>query len=71
MRRAPAGQSAERGGTREKACFAGIAAHGWCQTVTYHPDSHYWPMQGAETGLYLTLAAGLGALCFWRVRRLS
>jgi len=28
-------------------------------------------MQGAETGLYLTLAAGLGALCFWRVRRLS
>ncbi|SNQ47386.1 conserved membrane hypothetical protein [Frankia canadensis] len=58
-------------GTREKACFAAIAQRGWQQKVTYHPDSHYWPLQGAETGLYLALTTLLAALCFWRIRRLS
>ena len=36
---------------------------------TYQPASHYWPLQWYETGIYLALAAVLGAACFWRIRR--
>jgi hypothetical protein len=39
------------------------------QLVTYQPESRFWPLQGAETGIYLVLAAGLGALCTWQIRR--
>ena len=39
------------------------------QLITYQPESRFWPLQGAETGIYLILAAGLGALCTWQVRR--
>ncbi|WP_018565821.1 ABC transporter permease [Streptomyces sp. PsTaAH-124] len=47
-----------------------LAAHGrtghWAD---YHPASHLWPLQWAETGLCLVLAAALTALCVWWVRR--
>jgi hypothetical protein len=40
--------------------------------VSYQPVSHYWPLQLAETGLFLALALALAGLCFWRLgRRLS
>jgi hypothetical protein len=39
------------------------------QLVSYQPASRFWPLQWAETGLFLALAAGLGALCIWRIRR--
>jgi len=39
------------------------------QLLTYQPQGRFWPLQGAETGIYLILAAGLGALCTWRIRR--
>jgi ABC-type transport system involved in multi-copper enzyme maturation permease subunit len=38
------------------------------QLVTYQPQGRFWPLQGAETGIYLVLAAGLGVLCTWRIR---
>ena len=39
------------------------------QLISYQPASRFWPLQGAETGIYLVLAAGLGALCTWQIRR--
>jgi hypothetical protein len=38
--------------------------------VTYQPAGRYWPLQGAETGIYLVLALGLVGYCFRRIRRL-
>jgi ABC-type transport system involved in multi-copper enzyme maturation permease subunit len=39
------------------------------QLITYQPASRYWPMQWLELAIYLVLAAGLGALCTWQIRR--
>jgi len=39
------------------------------QLISYQPASRFWPLQFAETGVYLVLAAGLGALCTWQIRR--
>jgi ABC-type transport system involved in multi-copper enzyme maturation permease subunit len=38
--------------------------------VAYQPDSRYWPLQGAETGIYLVLSLALIGYCFRRIRRL-
>jgi hypothetical protein len=46
-----------------------LALHGIKIAVSYQPASHYWELQSAEMGLYLVLAAGLGGLCYWAVRR--
>ena len=49
-----------------------LASHGIRVVVSYQPVSHYWPLQLAETGLFLALALALAGLCFWRLgRRLS
>jgi hypothetical protein len=45
--------------------------HGIRLAVTYQPASRYWAFQWLETGISLLLAAGLGGLCYWRVRRLA
>ena len=61
--------SAKGGGDRFSqtgACLAGYDLH---ETVTYQPASHYWPLQWLETGIFLTAAAALSGLCFWRIRR--
>jgi hypothetical protein len=46
-----------------------LARHGVRIVVSYQPASRYWELQSAETALYLVLAAGLGGLCYWAVRR--
>ena len=46
-----------------------ITQHGYMYWVSYQPASRFWPLQFIETGIYLVLAAGLGWLCVWRVRR--
>jgi hypothetical protein len=43
--------------------------HGIRMSVTYQPASRYWEFQWLETGTFLVLAAGLGGVCYWRVRR--
>ena len=48
-----------------------LASHGIRMAVTYQPASRYWALQWLETGIFVILAAGLGALCYWRVRRLT
>ena len=51
------------------ACVAQLDSLGYQQQVTYLPASRFWPLQWAETGLFLGLSALLGAFCFRRVRR--
>ncbi|MEV1020551.1 hypothetical protein [Streptomyces sp. NPDC050264] len=37
--------------------------------VTYHPSSHYWPLQLAESAAVLTIAGAAVAATFWLLRR--
>lgn len=49
-----------------------LDGHGVKESVTYQPASRYWPLQLAETGLFLALALALAGHCFRRLsRRLS
>ena len=47
-----------------------LASQGIRLGVTYQPASRYWPLQGAETGIYLVLSLALIGCCFRRIRRL-
>jgi hypothetical protein len=46
-----------------------LASHGVAIAVTYQPASRFWPIQWAETGMYLALVALLAGFCYWRVGR--
>lgn len=46
-----------------------LASHGIRVAVSYQPVSRYWPLQFAETGLFLALALALAWYCFWRLNR--
>jgi ABC transporter family protein len=49
-----------------------LASHGIRVAVSYLPVSRYWPLQFAESGLFLALALALAWYCLWRLnRRLS
>jgi ABC-type transport system involved in multi-copper enzyme maturation permease subunit len=57
---------------RLDSCFAKLTDEGYRQRLVYQPRDHFWPLQWAETGLYLAASAGLAALSFrWTRRRLS
>jgi ABC-2 family transporter protein len=60
-------QFLERGNTTD--FLSCLGRDGMSFAVSYQPMSRYWELQSAETGLYLVLAAGLGGLCYWMVRR--
>lgn len=57
------------GPPNESACRAAVNALHLRQLVTYQPASRFWPLQWLEMGIYLVLAALLGLVCTWRVRR--
>jgi hypothetical protein len=64
--------AAPDGGDKLQSCFARLTAEGYHQRITYQPESHFWPLQLAETGLFLALSALLAWFSFWWVRnRLS
>jgi ABC-type transport system involved in multi-copper enzyme maturation permease subunit len=46
-----------------------LANHGIRVAVSYQPVSHYWPLQLAETALFLVLALALAGYCYWRLGR--
>ncbi|NEB18132.1 transporter [Streptomyces coelicoflavus] len=50
-------------------CVADLGALGYKQQVTYQPADNFWPLQWAETGLYLGLALALTGFCAWWIRR--
>jgi hypothetical protein len=54
------------------ACLDRLTAEGYRQRLVYQPASHFWSLQWAETGLYLSLSGLLTGFCFrWTRRRLS
>ena len=46
-----------------------LAGRGYRQLVTYQPASRFWAFQWYETAIFVALAAGLAAFCFWWIRR--
>jgi hypothetical protein len=50
------------------ACLARLAAEGYRQRVVYQPADRFWPLQWAETALFLALSGLLTALSFWWLR---
>jgi ABC-2 family transporter protein len=57
------------GNSPPDACNAWLNTLHLRQLVTYQPASRFWPLQFIETGIYVVLAAGLGWVCVWRIRR--
>jgi ABC-type transport system involved in multi-copper enzyme maturation permease subunit len=52
-----------------EACFTRLASEGYRQRVVYQPASHFWPMQWAETALFVAVSGLLTWFCFWWTRR--
>jgi hypothetical protein len=52
-----------------RACEQWIESLGLRQDLTFHPDSHFWPLQLVETGILLAAAVILTGFCFWWLRR--
>ena len=48
-------------------CLTRLNDEGYRQHVVYQPKSHFWPLQWAETGLYLAASGVLAGLSFWWV----
>lgn len=54
---------------RTDTCLAQLGAAGYRQKLVYQPASRFWPLQWAETGLFLALAGLLAWFSFRRLRR--
>jgi hypothetical protein len=52
-------------------CFDRLTSEGYRQHVVYQPVSNFWPLQWAETALFLVLSALLTLVTFRWTRRLS
>ena len=52
-----------------QACDQWLGSLGLRHELIYHPANHFWPLQWAETGMLLAIAALLAAFCFWWTRR--
>jgi ABC-2 family transporter protein len=55
---------------RTDTCLAQLAAGGYRQRLVYQPADRFWPLQWAETGVFLALSALLALFSFRRLRRL-
>jgi hypothetical protein len=59
-------------GSPSQSCLTALGRLHLRQAVTYQPPSRYWPLQWAETSLFLALALLLAGFCFvWTRRRLT
>ena len=70
LRRGRRSQGAGAGqGAACDACLDRLTTEGYRQQLVYQPAGHFWPLQWAETGLYLGASALLAGFCFWWTRR--
>jgi hypothetical protein len=51
------------------ACIQWLGSLGLREDLTYQPASHFWSLQWAETGMFLTVALLLVGFCFWWTSR--
>jgi ABC-2 family transporter protein len=51
------------------ACENWVGSLGLRQDITYQPSSHFWALQWAETGIFVTASVLLIGFCFWWIRR--
>jgi hypothetical protein len=65
----PGACQATPSGINRAECVSALRAIRLRESVTYQPASRFWPLQWIEAGMYLVLAAGLGLVCVWQVRR--
>ena len=68
---APLGTSQCGTGTSFETCQRWLGSQHLVQSVTYQPESHFWPLQWIEAGVFVALAAALAAFCVWRIRRIG
>jgi hypothetical protein len=61
--------SAPKGGASAITPAQCMQSRGYREAITYLPTSRYWPIQGIETGIFLTLALVLAGFCFWQLGR--
>ena len=52
-----------------QACIDWLSGLGLREDLTYQPASHFWPLQWAETGIFVAAAVLLAGFCFWWTRR--
>jgi hypothetical protein len=52
-----------------RACLVRLGDLGYRQRVVYQPASRFWPLQWAETALFVGLSGLLAWFCFWWTRR--
>lgn len=50
-------------------CLERLASEGYTQRVVYQPAGNFWPVQLAETALYLAASGLLAGFCLWWTRR--
>ncbi len=50
-------------------CLARLTSEGYRQRVVYQPAGNFWPIQLAETGVYLVASGLLAGFCVWWTRR--
>jgi ABC-2 family transporter protein len=63
----PSGANGKSGGSGDQGqCMDSLGIR---ENITYQPPGRYWPIQWAETGIYLALALILAGFCYWRVGR--
>ena len=51
------------------ACLTRLNAEGYRQRLVYQPANRFWPLQWAETALFLARLGLLAWFCFWWTRR--
>lgn len=49
-------------------CLNWVGSLGLRQQLTYQPAAHFWPLQWAETGIFVALSLALLGFCIWWVR---
>lgn len=54
--------------TGPSACQEWLGSLGLRQDLTFHPDSHFWPLQLVETILFLSAAGAISGFCLWWIR---